>query len=113
MSSFIFLQLDGSGIMGMLPLLLIFVVFWFFIIRPQMKKQKEQNKFGDQLAKGQEVVTASGILGKINKIEGEIVHLEIATKTYIRVTKSAISKEMTEGLFGDGKTTSSPIETTD
>ena len=109
MSTLIFLQADGSGFLGMLPLLLIFVVFWFFIIRPQMKKQKEQNKFGEQLTKGQEVVTAAGILGRINKIEGDIVHLEVATKTYIRVTKSAISKELTESVIRDGKD-AGPVE---
>lgn len=99
MSTFIFLQSGMEGIAGMLPLLLIFAVFWFFIIRPQTKKQKEQAKFGDSLVKGQEVVTSSGMLGKINKIEDDIIHLEVATKTYIRVTKGAISKELTEGVF--------------
>lgn len=112
MTSFILLQTDGSGILGMLPLLLIFAVFWFFIIRPQMKKQKEQGKFGESLTKGQEVVTSSGILGRINKIDGDIIHLEIANKTYIRMTKSAVSKELTESVFGDGKS-ASPVETKD
>lgn len=105
MKNFIFLQTDG--LIQMFPLLLIFIVFWFFIIRPQMKKQKEQNKFADQLEKGMDVVTASGIFGKINKIDGDIIHLEIATKTIIRVTKGAISKEMSESYATRGK--SSPI----
>ncbi len=112
MTAFILLQTDGSGLLGMLPLLLIFAVFWFFIIRPQMKKQKDQGKFGDSLSKGQEVVSSSGILGRINKIDGEIIHLEIANKTYIRVTKSAISKELTESIFGDSKS-KSPVEVKD
>ena len=99
MQNFIFLQSDG--LIQLFPLLLIFIVFWFFIIRPQMKKQKEQNKFTEQLEKGQEVVTSSGILGRINKIEGDIVYLEIATKTIVRVTRTAVSREMTEALFGD------------
>lgn len=79
---------------------LIIVVFWLFIIRPQAKRQKEQNQFAGALEKGQEVVTASGMLGRINKIEGEVVTLEVGTKTYIRVTKGAISKEMTEQVYG-------------
>src|SRR5690606_1813343 len=87
MQNYIFLQ--AEVITQMLPLLLIFVVFWFFILRPQMKKQKEQNKFAEQLAKGQEVATSSGILGRIVRIDGEIVHLEIAPKTVVRVTKNA------------------------
>ena len=100
MSTFIFLQSGLEGIAGMLPLLLIFAVFWFFIIRPQMKKQKEQNKFADSLVKGQEVVTSAGLLGRINKIEGEIIHLDLGSKTVVRVTKGAVSKELTESVFG-------------
>lgn len=53
----------------------------------------------EELEKGDDVVTASGIIGKINKIEDNIVQLEVGTKTYIRVTKNAISKEMTESVF--------------
>ncbi len=107
MQNFIFLQADS--LVSMLPLLLIFVVFWFFILRPQMKKQKTQNKFANQLEKGQNVVTSSGILGKINRIEGEIVYLEIATKTIVRVTKGAISNELTEAVEKN-KVDNSPIE---
>lgn len=107
MQNFIFLQ--AEVITQMFPLLLIFVVFWFFILRPQMKKQKTQNNFLGELAKGQEVVTSSGMLGKINRIDGEIVHLEIATKTIIRVTKGAISNELTEAV-AKNKADNSPIE---
>lgn len=107
MQNFIFLQADT--ITSMFPLLLIFVVFWFFILRPQMKKQKQQNKFLEGLSKGQEVVTSSGIIGKINRIEGEIIHLEIATKTIIRVTKGAVSGELTEAV-SKNKTDNTPIE---
>ncbi len=107
MQNFIFLQ--AEGLIQMFPLLLIFVVFWFFILRPQMKKQKEQGKFAEQLAKGQDVVTSSGILGKINRIDGEIVHLEIATKTVIKITKGAISRELTEAV-AKNKVDNSPIE---
>lgn len=76
----------------------IFGVFYFFMIRPQAKKQKEQNKFVEQLEKGNEVITASGIVGKINKIEGNFVTLQVDTKTFLKVTKNAISKEMTDML---------------
>lgn len=105
MQTFIFLQAGSgnAGIFNMLFFGLIIVVFWLFIIRPQAKRQKEQNKFADSLEKGMDVVTNSGILGRINKLDGEIVTLEIGTKTYIRVTKGSISKEMTEGVYKDGK----------
>ena len=94
------LQTDGAGsLMGMWPLLAMFVVMWFFFIRPQNKKQKEQQAFiTGGIQKGDEVATSSGIIGKISKIEGNIVTLQIDTKTFMRVTKGAISKEMTESL---------------
>ena len=105
MQNFIFLQ--SEGLVQMFPLLLIFIVFWFFIIRPQMKKQKAQNKFSEQLQKGQEVITASGIFGKIIRIDDDIVYLEIATKTVIKITKNAISRELSESISTSNK---SPIE---
>jgi preprotein translocase subunit YajC len=106
MQTLIFLQ-GGGGNGGMFNLLffgLIIAVFWLFIIRPQSKRQKEQTRFGSTLEKGKDVVTASGMLGKINKIEGDVITLEVGTKTFIKVMKSAISKEMTDSLYGkDGK----------
>lgn len=93
----IFLQAAG-GLTGLIPLLLILPIFYFFMIRPQMKRQKEQQSYADSLEKGQEVVTSSGIIGKINKIEGNVVTLEIAKNVFIRVTKGSVSKEMTEAF---------------
>ncbi len=113
MQTLIFLQAGGNaGMFNLLFFGLIILVFWLFIIRPQSKRQKEQNKFAKELEKGQDVVTSSGMLGRINKIDGEIVTLEVGTKTFIRVTKGAISKEMTEGVYGKGKS-SGPIESSD
>ncbi len=95
----LFLQAGGAGaLMQFAPLLMILVVFYFFMIRPQMTKQKAQTSFADSLEKGKEVVTASGIIGKINKIDGGVITLEVANGTFIRVIKSAISKEMTEAF---------------
>ena len=85
-------------LMGSWPILLMFVVIYFFFLRPQSTRQKAQDNFMSELQKGDEVVTASGILGKINKIDDKIVTLQVDTKTFIRVTKSAISKEMTESV---------------
>jgi len=98
MANFIFLQATGFEYTNILFMVAIFGVFYFFLIRPQAKKQKEQTKFVDQMEKGNEVITASGIVGKINKIEGNFVTLQVDTKTFLKVTKSAISKEMTELL---------------
>lgn len=102
MRSFEFILLQsamGDSFIGMLPLFLILLVFYFFMIRPQQKKQKDQDSFLDEVSKGDDVVTASGILGKVNKIEDQIVTLEVGSKTYIQVTKNAISKDMTEAVF--------------
>ncbi len=96
-SLFIIQAGSAGGLVGSLwPLLLMFVVIFFFFIRPQAKKQKEQVKFLESLDKGEEVVTASGFIGRINKIDGSIVTLAIGDKTFVRVTKPSISKEMTE-----------------
>jgi preprotein translocase subunit YajC len=96
MQLFYFLQSQGGGLIGLLPMLLIFVVLYFFFIRPQVKKQKEQNNFLNEIKKGDEVVTTSGIIGQINKIDDNEISLQVDAKTFLRVTKSAISKEMTD-----------------
>lgn len=104
MHSFELLLLEGAtpgsaGTINFLFIGLMILIFWFFLIRPQTKKQKEQNTFVDAMQKGDDIVTTSGILGRINKIEDQIVTLEVGTKTYIRVTKNAISKELTEAVY--------------
>ncbi len=98
MTSLFFLQAAPSLIGSLWPLLLMFVVIFFFFIRPQAKRQKEQIKFLESLDKGEEVVTASGLIGRINKIDGNIVTLTIAEKTFVRVTKGSISRDMTEAF---------------
>ena len=94
----ILLQSGGGGGLSLLFPLLIFAVFYFFMIRPQAKKQKEQSKFVKELEKGMDVVTGSGIVGKINKIEDGFVTLQVDSKTFIKFIQSAISKEMTDAL---------------
>ena len=96
MLSLILLQSNSGGgnpMLGMLFPILILVVFYFFLIRPQIKKQKEQQKFVDSLHEGMEVVTLSGIVGKITKVDGNVVRLMTDEKTFIRVLKSSISGE--------------------
>ena len=89
-----------SGMINIAFILLMFAVFWFFIIRPQSKKQKEQKNWLQSLEKGTDVVTASGILGKISKMEDDIITLEIGSKVFIRVTRNAVSKELTDSVYG-------------
>ncbi|MBT8232910.1 MAG: preprotein translocase subunit YajC [Saprospiraceae bacterium] len=89
---------EGFGMPMLLFYGAIFLIMYFFFLRPQVKKQKAQNSFSSALKKGDEVVTGSGIIGKISKIEDDIIHLEIAQKTFIKVLKGAISREMTEAM---------------
>lgn len=91
----IFLQANPD-LISPIFMVLFFAIVYFFMIRPQMKKQKEEQKFIEAIEKGDEVVTSSGIYGRINKIEGNIVTLQVDTKTFIRMSRAAISKEMTE-----------------
>ena len=88
----------GPGLINLLFFASIFMIMYFFFLRPQVKKQKAQDAFVKEMGKGDEVVTTSGIIGKINKIENGIVYLQIDQKTFIKVVQGAISKEMTESL---------------
>ncbi len=93
------LQAGGAGMYtNFIFIGAMILIFWLFLIRPQQKRQNEQKKFMEALQKGEEVVTASGIIGRINKIEDTIITLEVAKNTFIRVTRNSISKEMTEAL---------------
>ena len=71
-------------------------VVFFFFLRPQAKKQKAQEKFVVEMKKGDQVVTTSGIIGKISKIEPHVVSLQLDQKTFINVIPNAISMEMSE-----------------
>jgi preprotein translocase subunit YajC len=95
------LQAGNAGMYNLIFIGAMIVIFWLFLIRPQQKRQKEQKSFSESLQKGDEVVTASGIIGRINKLEDKIVTLEVSNKTYIRVIRSAISKEMTASLSSE------------
>lgn len=85
-----------SGLMSFLPLVLIIVVFWFFIIRPQMKRQKELKKFRESLQKGDKVVTTGGIYGKIVEIQDYVVIMEVEGQVRLKIDKSAVIKDMTD-----------------
>ncbi len=94
-----FLQAGPNPLIQYGPLVLIFLVFYFFILRPQTQKAKKQEEFVKALEKGKDVVTTSGMLGKITKIDENVVTLEVGQKSYIRVTKGAISRELTAEIF--------------
>ena len=86
-----------STLMSMLPLLLMFAVLYFVMIRPQMKKQKEHRAMVDALAKGDEVVTAGGFLGKVSKLGEAYVGVELATGVEVQMQRSAVVQVLPKG----------------
>jgi preprotein translocase subunit YajC len=86
-----------SSLMSMLPLVLMFVVLYFVMIRPQMKKQKEHRAMIDALAKGDEIATAGGMLGKVTKLGDSYVSLEIASGVEIQIQRSAVVQVLPKG----------------
>ncbi|MEY3612388.1 MAG: hypothetical protein RJB14_2110 [Pseudomonadota bacterium] len=88
-----------STLMSMLPLLLMFVVLYFVMIRPQMKKQKEHRAMIDALAKGDEVVTAGGFLGKVSKLGDAYVGIELATGVEVQMQRSAVVQVLPKGTM--------------
>ena len=88
-----------SNLMSFLPIILMFVVLYFLMIRPQMKRQKEQKSMMDGLAKNDEVITAGGVLGKITKVADAYVTVEISSGTEIIVQKSAVTMLLPKGTI--------------
>lgn len=86
-----------SSLMGMLPLVLMFVVLYFIMIRPQMKKQKEHKAMIEAVAKGDEIVTAGGVLGKVSKIGDTFLGLEVANGVEIQIQRSAVVQVLPKG----------------
>lgn len=87
----------GSGLIGILPMILIFVVFYFLLIRPQQKRAKEHKAMVAELSKGDEVVTNGGTLGKITDVDESFVTVEIADGVNVKVQRMAISQMMPKG----------------
>lgn len=79
-----------NPIMSLLPLILIIVVFYFFMIRPQMKKQKQLRNFRQSLKVGDKIITSGGIYGKINDIRDNVVIVEVEDKMRIRVDINSV-----------------------
>lgn len=90
----------GSGsIMDFLPMILIFVVAYFFMIRPQMKRQKDEKKFGTELKKGDRIITKSGLHGKVVDLSDKDTSCVIETMAgKLKFDRSAISMEMSKKL---------------
>ena len=89
----------APAITDFLPLIIIFILFWFMLIRPQMKRAKEQKKLMGELQKGDEVVTASGQVGKISKISDQYIALEIADGVVTQVQKQSVQTLLPKGTI--------------
>lgn len=92
-----------SSLTGMLPLVLMFVVLYFVMIRPQMRKQKEHRTMIEAIAKGDEVATAGGLLGKITRMGEGYLTLEIAPGVEVQLQRSAIVQVLPKGAIGSVK----------
>jgi len=101
MTTFALIYLQGTPagqgspnmLTGLLPLLLVFVVFYFFMIRPQMKKQKELTNYRNAITKGDKIITTGGIYGKVIEVSDTVITIEIANDVRIRVDKNAILRD--------------------
>lgn len=89
----------GSSLLSLLPLILMFVVLWFIMIRPQMKRQKEHKAMIEALAKGDEVITAGGLLGRVTKLGESYVSLELASGVEAQCQRSAVVQVLPKGTL--------------
>jgi len=88
-----------AGMLSFLPIILMFVVLYLFMIRPQMKRAKETKQMIDALQKGDEVITAGGVVGRITKISDAYLSIEIAPNTEINVQRAAVQMLLPKGTI--------------
>jgi len=92
-------QGQGDALTSLLPLVFIFIVFYFLLIRPQSKKAKEHKQMVEALAKGDEIVTSGGLLGRITKVGDNFVELEVAEGVTVKVQRQAAASLMPKGTI--------------
>jgi preprotein translocase subunit YajC len=90
---------QNADLMSLLPLIAIFIVFYLLLIRPQTKRAKEQRLMIEALQKGDEVATSAGILGRVNKVSGNYVTLQIAENVQVTLQKSAVQTLLPKGTI--------------
>ena len=88
-----------AGLMGFLPIILMFVLLYFLMIRPQMKRAKEQKAMVDALQKGDEIITAGGVLGRISAVTDAYITVEIAANTEVTVQRGAVQTLLPKGTI--------------
>jgi len=90
---------QGNPIMSLLPLVVIFVIFYFLLIRPQTKRAKEHRKMVEAMAVGDEVVTTGGVVGKVTKVGEQFVSVEVAEGVELKVQKHAVASVLPKGTL--------------
>ncbi|MBN8491420.1 MAG: preprotein translocase subunit YajC [Burkholderiales bacterium] len=88
-----------SSLLSLLPLVLMFVVLYFIMIRPQMKRQKEHKAMIEALGKGDEVVISGGVLGRVSKLGDSYLHVEVANGVELQVQRAAVVQVLPKGTF--------------
>lgn len=102
MNNFSFIYLMGPApegqnpLLTFLPLILVFVVFYFFMIRPQVRKQKELTTYRNTLKKGDKIITSGGIYGKVTDVKDNTVTVDVADGVLLKIDKSAVLKDSTD-----------------
>lgn len=91
----------GQGLEGMVPLILIFVIFYFLILRPQIKRAKEHKQMVGALAKGDEIVTNGGLLAKVVAVSDDVVTVELAAGVQVKMQKAAVASLLPKGTLKD------------
>lgn len=89
----------GNPLTSLLPLIIIFILFWFILIRPQMKRQKEHRQLVAALAKGDEVVTTGGLLGRVTEAGESFLTVELADGVSVKVERHAVVRVMPKGTI--------------
>ena len=88
-----------SSLLSLLPLVLMFVVLYFIMIRPQMKRQKEHKAMVEAIGKGDEVVIGGGVLGRVSKLGESYIHVEVANGVELQVQRAAVVQVLPKGTF--------------
>jgi preprotein translocase subunit YajC len=88
-----------SSLLSLLPLVLMFVVLYFIMIRPQMKRQKEHKAMVEAIGKGDEVVIGGGVLGRVAKIGDTYLHVEVANGVELQVQRASVVQVLPKGTF--------------
>ena len=90
---------QGNPLMSLLPLVIIFVIFYFLLIRPQTKRAKEHRKMVEAMAVGDEIVTNGGIAGKVTKVGEQFVHVDVSNGVELTVQKHAVASVLPKGTL--------------